>query len=60
VVLDSKQSAHSLDRGFNFYDNLPEHVKSKSRWGRIERRGMDVAQRTERWLNAQRTGPYFV
>jgi predicted Zn-dependent protease len=36
-----------LDRGFNFYDNFPEHVKSKSRWGRIERRGMDVAQRTE-------------
>jgi arylsulfatase A-like enzyme len=60
VVLDSKQLAPGLDRGFNFYDNFPEHVKSKSRWGRIERRGMDVAQRTEQWLDAQRAGPYFV
>lgn len=60
VVLDSKQLAPGLDRGFQFYDNFPEHVESKSRWGRIERRGMDVAQRAERWLGAQRTGPYFV
>jgi arylsulfatase A-like enzyme len=50
VVLDSKQLAPGLDRGFNFYDNFSEHVKSKSRWGRIERRGMDVAQRTEQLL----------
>jgi arylsulfatase A-like enzyme/thioredoxin-like negative regulator of GroEL len=60
VVLDSKQLAPGLDHGFQFYDNFPEHVESKSRWGRIERRGMDVAQRVEKWLGAQRAGPYFV
>jgi len=60
IVLDSKQLAPGLDRGFQFYDNFPEHVESKSRWGRIERRGMDVAQRAEKWLGAQQAGPYFV
>jgi choline-sulfatase len=60
VVLDSKQLAPGLDRGFQFYDNFPEHAESKSRWGRIERRGMDVAQRAEKWLSGQRAGPYFV
>ena len=60
VVLDSRRLAPGLDRGFQFYDNFPEHVESKSRWGRIERRGMDVAQRAEKWLGVQRAGPYFV
>jgi len=60
VVLDSKQLAPGLDRGFQFYDNFPEHSEGKSRWGRIERRGMDVAQRAEKWLGSQRGGPYFV
>jgi arylsulfatase A-like enzyme/thioredoxin-like negative regulator of GroEL len=60
VVLDSKQLAPGLDRGFQFYDNFPEHAEGKSRWGRIERRGMDVAQRAEKWLSSQRAGPYFV
>jgi len=60
VVLDSKQLAPGLDRGFQFYDNFPEHAEGKSRWGRIERRGIDVAQRAERWLSSQRAGPYFV
>jgi arylsulfatase A-like enzyme/cytochrome c-type biogenesis protein CcmH/NrfG len=60
VVLDSKQLAPGLDRGFQFYDNFPEHSESKSRWGRIERRGRDVTERTEKWLGAQPAGPYFV
>jgi len=60
VILDSKQLAPGLDRGFQFYDNFPEHAEGKSRWGRIERRGMDVAQRAEKWLSSQRAGPYFV
>lgn len=60
VVLDSQKLAPGLDRGFNFYDNFPEHAEGKSRWGRIERRGMDVAQRAEKWLSSQRAGPYFV
>ena len=60
VVLDSKQLAPGLDRGFQFYDNFPKHAEGKSRWGRIERRGMDVAQRAEKWLSSQRAGPYFV
>ena len=60
VILDSKTLAPGLDRGFDFYDNFPEHSASKSRWGRVERRGMDVVQRAETWLTQHRSGPHFV
>ncbi len=60
VILDSKTLAPGLDRGFDFYDNFPEHSKTKSRWGRVERRGMDVAERAEAWLTAHPQGPHFV
>jgi choline-sulfatase len=60
VILDSKTLAPGLDRGFDFYDNFPEHPTSKSRWGRVERRGMDVVQRAESWLARHRTGPHFM
>jgi arylsulfatase A-like enzyme/Tfp pilus assembly protein PilF len=60
VILDSKTLAPGLDRGFDFYDNFPEHSQSKSRWGRVERRGMVVAQRAEAWLSAHPRGPHFV
>src|SRR6266849_357721 len=60
VILDSKTLAPGLDRGFDFYDNFPEHPKTKSRWGRVERRGMDVVQHAERWLSAHPAGPHFV
>jgi choline-sulfatase len=59
VILDSKKLAPGLDRGFDFYDNFPEHSQSKSRWGRIERRGMDVVQRAEAWSSAHPSGPHF-
>jgi arylsulfatase A-like enzyme/Flp pilus assembly protein TadD len=60
VILDSKTLAPGLDRGFDFYDNFPEHSRTRSRWGRVERRGMDVAQRAEAWLSAHPLGPHFV
>jgi len=60
VILDSKTLAPGLDRGFDYYDNFPEHSASKSRWGRLERRGMDVVQRAETWMNAHPAGPRFV
>jgi choline-sulfatase len=60
VILDSKTLAPGLDRGFKFYDNFPEKTESKSRWGRIERRGMDVVQRAEIWLNGHDEAPHFV
>jgi len=60
VILDSKTLAPGLDRGFDFYDNFPEHAHTKSRWGRVERRGMDVVQRAESWLTAHPGGPHFV
>jgi len=60
VILDSKTLAPGLDRGFDFYDNFPEHSRTKSRWGRVERRGMDVVQRAEAWLTAHPQGPHFV
>ena len=60
VILDSKSLAPGLDRGFDFYDNFPEQSTIKSRWERIERRGMDVVGRAEKWMNVNRSGPRFV
>ena len=60
VILDSKNLAPGLDRGFEFYDNFREPTTTKSRWGRIERRGMEVEQRAESWLNAHPAGAHFV
>ena len=60
VILDSKTLAPGLDRGFDFYDNFPEPSNTKSRWGRVERRGMDVVERAEAWFSAHPAGPHFV
>ena len=60
VILDSKTLAPGLDRGFDFYDNFPQHSHTKSRWGRVERRGTDVVQHAETWLTAHPAGPHFV
>jgi choline-sulfatase len=60
VILDAKSLAPGLDRGFDFYDNFPEHADTKSRWGRVERRGADVVQHAESWLSKHPTGPKFV
>jgi len=60
VILDSKSLAPGFDRGFDFYDNFPEHSSTKSRWGRLERRGMDVVSHAENWLARHPAGPHFV
>lgn len=60
VILDARTLAPGLDRGFDFYDNFPEHSQTASRWGRVERRGMDVVQHAEQWLGTHRPGPHFV
>jgi arylsulfatase A-like enzyme/Flp pilus assembly protein TadD len=60
VILDSKSLAPGLDRGFDFYDNFPAHPQTKSRWGRLERRGVDVVHHAEEWLSAHPAGPRFV
>jgi arylsulfatase A-like enzyme/cytochrome c-type biogenesis protein CcmH/NrfG len=60
VILDSKSLAPGLDRGFQFYDNFPEHSSTKSRWGRLERRGLEVEQHAESWLSKHPDGPHFV
>ncbi|MBZ5652470.1 MAG: sulfatase-like hydrolase/transferase, partial [Acidobacteriia bacterium] len=49
-----------LDGGFDFYDNFPAQPKTKSRWGRVERRGQEVVQRAESWMTAHPAGPHFV
>jgi choline-sulfatase len=59
VILDSKSLAPGLDRGFEFYDNFPEHASTKSRWGRLERRGMEVEQHAESWLGKHADGAHF-
>src|SRR5437867_3976113 len=60
VILDSKTLAPGFDRGFDFYDNFPQHSPSNLRWGRAERRGMDVVHRAQTWLAAHPAGPHFV
>ena len=60
IILDSKTLSPGLDRGFDFYDNFPEHSQAKERWGRVERRGMDVVQHAEAYLSAHRAGPRFL
>jgi arylsulfatase A-like enzyme/Tfp pilus assembly protein PilF len=59
VILDSKTLAPGLDRGFDFYYDFPPAAQQvKSRYGRVERRGMDVVRRAEQWL-AVTKGPRF-
>ncbi len=60
VILDSNSLAPGLDRGFDFYDNFPVHTDTKERWGRVERRGMEVVEHAEAWFDKHRTGPHFV
>jgi choline-sulfatase len=60
VILDSKSLAPGFDRGFDFYDNFPEHAPTKSRWGRLERRGMVVVEHAENWLSKHPAGPHFM
>jgi len=60
VILDSSTLAPGLDRGFDYYDNFPAKTDTKERFGRVERRGMDVVQHAEGWLEKQRSGPRFV
>jgi len=60
VILDSHSLAPGLDRGFDFYDNFPDNLPSQVHWGRVERRGMDVAARAEKWLTAHPGGAHFV
>ncbi len=60
VILDSKALAPGLDRGFDFYDNFPERSQTKSRWGRVERRGTEVVRRAEAWQDAHPRGSHFV
>lgn len=60
VILDSNTLAPGLDRGFDFYDNFPAKTDSKDRFGRVERRGMEVVQHAEAWLTQHPTGPRFV
>lgn len=60
VILDSKTFAPGFDRGFDFYDNFPAHSQTKSRWGRVERRGMEVVQHAETWMTAHPAGSHFV
>ncbi len=60
VILDSNTLAPGLDRGFDFYDNFPTQPKTKSRWGRVERRGQEVVQHAEAWMSAHPAAPHFV
>src|SRR5256884_2012120 len=60
VILDSNTLAPGLDRGFDFYDNFPAKTETKQRWGRVERRGMEVVEHAEAWFEKHRTGPHFV
>jgi len=66
VILDSNTLAPGLDRGFDFYDNFPKtdsesaDARNNPRWGRVERRGMEVVEHAEAWFDKHRAGPHFV
>ena len=61
VVLDSKEFAPGLDRGFDFYDNFSRpQAETKLRWGRLERRAGEVVQRANAWLSVHSASPRFV
>ncbi len=60
VILDSNTLAPGLDRGFDFYDNFPVKTDTKERWGRVERRGMEVVEHAEAWFDKHRSGAHFV
>ncbi|MGH9554698.1 MAG: sulfatase, partial [Terriglobales bacterium] len=61
VILDSNSLAPGLDRGFDFYFNFPDDLpKTAPRWGRVERRGLDVVKQATKWLTTHRTGPRFL
>jgi arylsulfatase A-like enzyme/Flp pilus assembly protein TadD len=60
VILDSNTLAPGIDRGFDSYDNFPAKTGTKQRWGRVERRGMEVVAHAETWFEKHRTGPHFV
>src|SRR5271169_6904638 len=70
VILDSNTLAPGLDHGFDFYDNFPKtdrkdaegrnEGRNKERWGRVERRGMEVVEHAEAWFDKHRAGPHFV
>ena len=60
VILDSRTLAPGFDRGFDFYDDFPQHPTTTSRWGRLERRGMDVVKRAKIWLGQHPAGPHFM
>ncbi len=60
VILDSNSLAPGLDRGFDHYWNFPDLPKTAPRWGRVERRGLDVVNEAAKWMTAHATGPRFV
>ncbi len=60
VILDSNSLAPGLDRGFDHYWNFPDLPKTAPRWGRVERRGLDVVNEATKWMAAHPTGPRFV
>ena len=60
VILDSHTLAPGLDRGFDYYDNFPEHSPAGEHWGYLERRGMDVVHRSETWMSSTGKKPRFV
>jgi choline-sulfatase len=60
VILDSNTLAPGIDRGFDFYDNFPVRTDTRERWGRVERRGIEVVEHAEAWLDKHRAGPHFV
>jgi len=60
IILDSKALAPGFNRGFDFYDNFPEHSTGKTRWNRLERRGLTVVQHAQMWLNAHTKSAQFV
>ena len=60
VILDSKTLAPGLDRGFDYYDNFPEHSTDEITLGPRGATRHGCGQHAETWLSAHPDGPHFV
>jgi len=60
IILDSRTLAPGFDRGFDFYDNFPDHPSEKTRWNRLERRAGTVVRHAQAWLDAHPSPATFL
>lgn len=60
-ILDPASTAPGFERGFDVYDaDFHRRKAGEDRYGTIERRAEDVANRAMGWLSHNQRGPFFI